>query len=140
MFVHLCDAVLSILCRLYCYYVTSYSTEILNANTNRCNLGSNPVSDSYTGASPRIEACARLQQPVICLIPGCGCGLMTGTPAGTGGVQPFTARMMYRLAAGDMQLQGCCTRRFDETALTGMFHDENLINYLTYGCNFYTRM
>ena len=81
---------------------------------------------------------AWLQQPVICLIPGCGCGLMTGPPAGTGSIKPLTAR--YRLAAGDMQLQGCCTRRFDETALTGMFHDEYLSNYLTYDCNFYTRM
>ena len=30
------------------------------------------------------------------------------------------------LAAADLQLHGCCARRFDETALTRMFHSKYL--------------
>ena len=39
-------------------------------------------------------------------------------PYGSGFSYPVTARC--RVAAGELQLQVCCTRQFDETALTGM--------------------
>jgi len=35
---------------------------------------------------------------------------------------PATARC--RVAAGELHLQVCCARRFDETALTGMFNSK----------------